>query len=122
MTVYITPEAVLRGEIWTSFVAMLRSYAAAHAGVSVKERAIGGLDIAILETEHADLELDFRAGRGSGMWHLKKTGVKESGTFEIQQDGTLLLGGKATELDMAAMDMVERLVSYEHGAEGGQAR
>ena len=121
MTVYVTPETVLRGEIWTSLVAMLRSYAAVHPGVGVKVRTMGGLDIAILETEHADLELDFRPGRGMGMWHLKKAGVKESGNFEVQQDGTLILGGKAAELDMAAMDLVERLVSYEHGAEGGRA-
>jgi hypothetical protein len=121
VTVYVTPETVLRGEIWTSLVAMLRSYAAVHPGVAVKVRTMGGLDIAILETEHADLELDFRPGRGVGMWHLKKTGVKESGNFEVQQDGTLILGGKPAELDMAAMDLVERLVSYEHGAEGGRA-
>ena len=121
MTVYVTPETVLRGEIWISLVAMLRSYAAVHPGVGVKVRTMGGLDIAILETEHADLELDFRPGRGIGMWHLKKAAVKESGNFEVQQDGTLILGGKPAELDMAAMDLVERLVSYEHGAEGGRA-
>ncbi len=122
MTVYVTPETVLRGEIWTSLVAMLRSYASVHPGLWVKERTMGGLDIAILETEHADLELDFRPGRGIGMWHLKKIGVKDSGTFEVQQDGTLILGGKPVELDMAAMDLVERLVSYEGGAEGDGAK
>ena len=121
MTVFVTPETVLRAEIWVSLVTMLRSYAAVHPGVGVKVRTMGGLDIAILETEHADLELDFRPGRGIGMWHLKKTGVKESGNFEVQPDGTLILGGKVTELDMAAMDLMERLVSNEQGAEGGQA-
>jgi len=122
VTVYVTPETVLRGEIWTSLVTMLRSYASLHPGIGVKVRTMGGLDIAILETEHADLELNFRTGTGMGMWHLKKAGVKESGNFEIKQDGTLILGGKPVELDMAAMDLVERLVCSEPGAEGEQAR
>jgi hypothetical protein len=122
MTVNVAPETRIREEIWISLVAVLRSYAAVHPDIEVKVRTIGGLDIALLETQHADLEVDFRPARGTGMWHLKKAGVKESGRFEIQSDGTLNLDGTPTEIDMAAMDLVERLVCYEHGAEGEQAK
>jgi hypothetical protein len=122
MTVNAAPETRLREEVWISLVAVLRSYAAVHPAIEIRVRTIGGLDIALLETRHADLEVDFRPASGSGMWHLKKSGVKESGRFEIQADGTLNLDGAPAELDMAAMDLVERLVSYGHGAEGERAK
>lgn len=121
MTVVVAPGTRLRREIWSSLVTVLRSYTALHAEIAIRVRTIGGLDIALLESKHAEVELNFRATRGSGMWHLKKSGVKESGSFVIQEDGALNWSGKPMELDMAAMDLVERLIAQEHRAEGEQA-
>ena len=99
----------LYAELWTSFVALIRSYVAAHdlaKPVSnhalVDEGAAGHLT---LRGEHKTLGLEFDAATGVGSWAVYEDDpgperVLERGRFEIGEDSQVTFGDRAGKLDL----------------------
>jgi hypothetical protein len=99
----------LYAELWTSFVALIRSYVAAHdlaKPVSnyalVDEGAAGRLT---LRGEHKTLGLEFDAATGAGTWAVYEDDpgperVLERGRFEIGEDSRVTFGDRAGKLDL----------------------
>jgi hypothetical protein len=125
----------LRWEIWKSLLTMLRSYSALaglNDGVAIKMDPPNGeqLDSVFFESRHVTLSLSFQPGTGNGTWtlrereakvargSLKKLGFPRLGTFVMVEDGSLFMKQEFVELDTLAIDLVAKVVAFEHAVEG----
>lgn len=116
-------------------LAMLRSYSALaglNDGVAIKmdPEDAERFDSVFFESRHATLSLSFQPGSGNGTWTLreregkvergtlKKLGFERLGTFVMGEDGSLFMKQEFVELDMVAIDLVQKLVAIEHAVEG----
>jgi len=115
---------------------MLRSYSALaglNDGVAIKviPAEADHSDSVFFESRHATLSLSFQPATGNGTWTLrereggkvergalKKLGFPRLGTFVMVEDGSLFMKQEFVELDMASIDMVAKLVAFEHAVEG----
>lgn len=100
-------------ELWTSFVALIRSYVAANdlarpvsKHATVNEGENGRLAV---RAGHKSLALEFDAATGAGSWTVYEDCPKperklERGRFDIGEDSRVGLSGRAgkLELDLAA--------------------
>ena len=134
MSVEVAAVVSLRWEIWRSMLTMLRSYSALaglNDGVAIKiPEDAGKFDSVFCESRHATLSLSFQPGTGNGTWtlreregriehgSLKKLGFERLGTFVMVEDGSLFMKQEFVELDMVAIDLVQKLVTFEHAVEG----
>lgn len=101
-------SAVL-SELWISFVALIRSYVAAHdlakpvsSHALVDEGADGHMT---LRGEHKTLGLEFDAATGAGSWTIYEDDpgpdrVLERGTFSIREDSQVALSDRPGKLDL----------------------
>lgn len=99
----------LYAELWISFVALIRSYVAAHdlarpvsSHALVTDDDEGRL---ILRSGHKSFALEFDATTGKGSWtiYADDTGLErvlERGRFGIGEDSRLLLSDRAGKLEM----------------------
>jgi hypothetical protein len=113
---------------------MLRSYSALaglNDGVAIKiPEDAEQFDSVFCESRHATLSLSFQPETGNGTWTLqereekvehgalKKHGFPQLGTFVMVEDGSLFMKQEFVELDMVAIDLVQKLVAFEHAVEG----
>jgi hypothetical protein len=135
VSVEVSPVVSLRWEIWKSMLSMLRSYSALaglNDGVAIKIDPPNGeqFDSVFFESRHVILSLSFQPGTGHGTWtlrereekvergSLKKLGFTRLGTFVMVEDGSLFMNQEFVELDMLAIDLVKKVVSFEHAVEG----
>lgn len=87
-------NAALHTELWTSWGSLLRSYAAAH-GLNTHQFAV---------IEHGDDRIVVRYG---SKWirfthDLEQTTDGTTTDFALNEDGTVTIGGRIEEMDMAA--------------------
>jgi hypothetical protein len=125
----------LRWEIWKSMLSMLRSYSALaglNDGVAIKMHPAEAeqSDSVFFDSRHATLSLSFQPATGNGTWTLrereertergtlKKLGFPRLGTFVMVEDGSLFMKHEFVELDMASIELVSKLVAFEHAVEG----
>jgi hypothetical protein len=99
-------EIRVRSEIWESFVSLLRSYAAAAGPNFTVERLS---DFAQVKHEGRILSFCFDPSTGKAVWREARPDMELSGNFQINQDGTLQVGGKAEPVDMAVIDWIAQL-------------
>ncbi len=100
----------VRGELWTSFASLLRSYVAAHGlqhlGEDGAHVEISGDKILVRRGSRV-VELKLEAVSGAGRWSLH--GVAKGG-FRLQEDGAMQFDAEGVEeMDMAA-ERIARLV------------
>lgn len=94
-------------ELWTSFVALIRSYIAAHdlakpiASHAFVEVGAGRLTV---KDEGKTLALEFHAAKGAGSWAVYEDSSgpqhAERGTFEIGEDSQVALSDRAGKLEL----------------------
>jgi hypothetical protein len=135
VSVDVAAVVSLRWEIWKSMLTMLRSYSALaglNDGVAIKviPAEAEQSDSVFFESRHATLSLSFQPASGNGTWtlrerdgkvehgSLKKLGFPRLGTFVMVEDGSLFMKQEFVELDMMSIDLVARLVAFEHAVEG----
>ena len=101
-------------ELWISFAALIRSYAAALAMAApgsefeVADRGACGLQIENA-SKKLDLELD-KAG-GSGCWSLTEGARSDTGEFRMDEDGRVSLDGNGPmEMDAAAEILTAKIL------------
>jgi hypothetical protein len=99
----------LYAELWISFVALIRSYVAAHdlakplsQHVFVDEGEAGHLT---LRGEHKTLGLEFDATTGAGSWKVYEDDpgpdrVLERGQFEIDGNSQVVLSDRMGKLEL----------------------
>jgi hypothetical protein len=99
----------LFAELWISFVALIRSYVAAHdlaRPVSnhalVSEGEVGHLT---LRDERKTLTLEFDAAKGTGSWAVYEDDpgpdrVLKQGSFKIDENSQVALSDRAGKLDL----------------------
>jgi hypothetical protein len=99
----------LYAELWISFVALIRSYVAAHdLAKPVSNHALvdeGEAGCLTLRGEHKTLDLEFDAATGAGTWEIYEDDpgperVLERGRFEIDEDSQVGLSDRAGKLEM----------------------
>jgi hypothetical protein len=99
----------LYAELWTSFVALIRSYVAAHdLAKPVSNHALvdeGEAGRLTVRGEQKTLGLEFDAARGSGSWTVCEDDpgperVLERGRFEIDEDSQVALSDRAGKLEL----------------------
>jgi len=111
-------------ELWVSFVALIRSYVAAHdLAKPVSDHALvdeGGAGHLTLRGEHKTLVLEFDAVTGAGTWTVYEDDpgperVLERGRFEIGEDSQVMLSDRAgkLELEVAAEAFTARVFDEE---------
>ncbi|HTD53873.1 MAG TPA: hypothetical protein VK670_00720 [Silvibacterium sp.] len=96
-------------ELWISFVALVRSYVAAHdLSKSVSEHALvdEGCDGCLaLRGEGKILALEYDSATGSGVWNLYEDDpgaarLLERGEFRIGDDSQVVLNDRRGKLDL----------------------
>ena len=97
----------LYAELWTSFVALIRSYVAAHdLAKPVSDHAVVDEDETghlTLRGEDKTLGLEFEAATGSGSWTIFEDDpdrVLARGGFEIDENSQVALSDRAGKLEM----------------------
>jgi hypothetical protein len=100
-------EPRIETELWTSFVTLLRSYAAAagfHTGVVEVRSSMESVTIGALAVE---LEMRFDAALGRVTWQ-KRVAREEakSGRFQFLPEGTIAIDGTTKDLDHVAIDFI----------------
>ncbi len=107
-------------QLWISFTALLKAYAAATSlalpgsAISTADRESGGLEIA---TAAKALHITFDCQSGSGHWSVssaKEASIASSGTFLIDEHGGVKLDDPAStaplEMDAAAEAIIARIL------------
>lgn len=107
-------------ELWISFTALLKAYAAAASfalpgnATEVKDREDSGLEIC---TAAKALHFSFDCQSGSGQWSVSPavgTSIAPSGSFHIDEDGKVNLDDSASssplEMDAAAEVLIARIL------------
>lgn len=94
-------------ELWTSLVALIRSYVAAHDlakpaanHARLRYTESGRL---IVRGENKTFALDFDPAAGAGSWSVHENGLDrmaESGRFEIDEDSQVALSDRAGKLEL----------------------
>jgi len=135
VSVEVAAVVSLRWEIWKSLLSMLRSYSALaglNDGVAIKmiPAEAEQCDSVAFESRHATLSISFQPDTGNGKWtlreregkvergSLKKQGFARLGTYVMVEDGSLFMKQEFVELDVLAIDLVAKVVKYEHAVEG----
>ena len=135
MSVEVAAVVSLRWEIWKSMLTMLRSYSALaglNDGVAIKVIPVEAEQSGSVSfnSRNATLSLSFQPETGNGTWTLrereekvehgtlKKHGFPQLGTFLMVEDGSLFMKQEFVELDMMSIDLVAKLVAFEHAVEG----
>jgi hypothetical protein len=102
-------HARVSAELWTSFVALVRSYAAAGdlAKPPAKRTLVDVSDgrALTLRGERKALTLRFDDLTGQGEWMVNREGhgrgkALESGTFRFDEESRVVLGSRAEKLEM----------------------
>src|SRR5258708_29730567 len=103
----------LRTELWHSFASLLRSYAAAASLHGLKHGVLDLTDNSVnIVAALSTLNVGYFAALGRGVWSVAAQGKQESGTFELNADGTVSLdGGAAFDMDHAAIHLIGSLTS-----------
>lgn len=107
-------------ELWTSFAALLRAYAAAvslalpEGALEITDREDCGLQFC---TASKVIHIAFNSQSGSGHWSIQpqnESTTASSGTFKIHESGTVSLDGIASgsqmEMDAAAETLTARIL------------
>ncbi len=129
----VGPEIRVRQEIWKSLLSVLRSYTALAQmndglKIAISSDAEASLDTVLLTGEHAEMVIRFRPEDGSGEWLLReRIGASSNRSaiqseFAMQMDGMLRMNGALLEPDMAAIELVAKLVAWERSMEGETVR
>jgi hypothetical protein len=99
----------LYAELWVSFVALIRSYVAAHdLAKPVSNHALvdeGDAAHLTLRGEHKTLDLEFNAATGTGAWTVYEDDpgpdrVLERGKFDIDEDSRVALSDRMGKLEL----------------------
>jgi hypothetical protein len=109
----IVQQRKVYAELWTSFVALIRSYVAANdLAKPVSNHALvdeGRAGHLTLRGEHKTLDLEFNAANGTGSWTLYDDDpgperMLGRGSFGIDEDSRVAISGRAgkAELEVAA--------------------
>ena len=95
----------MRRELWESFVSLLRSYAGV-ASLDGKQYTVESFsDGANVQCQQRSIRFFFYADTGDAIWREKEA----SGTFHLNQDGTLEFANGPKAMDLAAIDWIEQL-------------
>lgn len=101
----------VRRQIWESLVSMLRVYAHAASLNGIVYTVTSSSDAAWLRCGGWELEISYSAEDGAASWQLSQPPREVRGEeFRIEADGTLAFPGGLKELDLAAIEWVEKLV------------
>lgn len=99
----------LYAELWISFVALIRSYVAAHdLARPVSDHALvdeGEAGHLTLRGKHTTLGLEFDAATGAGSWTVYEDDpgpdrVMEQGKFGIDEDSQVVLSDRVGKLEL----------------------
>jgi hypothetical protein len=102
-------KARVFAELWISFVALIRSYVAAHdLARPVSDHALvdeGDVGHLTLRGEHKTLGLEFDSATGIGSWMLYEDDpgpdrVLEQGRFEMDEDSQVALSDRVGKLEL----------------------
>jgi hypothetical protein len=95
--------------LWVSFVALIRSYVAAHnLAKPVSNHALvdeGEAGCLTLRSEHKTLDLEFDPAIGAGSWKVYEDDpgperVLEQGRFEMDENAQVALSSRAGKLEL----------------------
>ena len=92
----------LRTELWTSWASMLRVYSAAH-GLTSDQHAVVEIG-----SDEIVLRVDTRWTRFTR--DTMTTGEGETLPFAMLEDGTIQIGDRAEEMDMAAEQVAREMM------------
>jgi len=108
---------MIETELWTSFVSLLRSYAAA-GGLSSGEVHVSSTTQSVTISAFAvELEMYFDSALGQVSWQKRlESSEADSGTFVLLPEGKILIGETTKDLDHAAIDFI---ASVTESAKGG---
>jgi hypothetical protein len=110
----------VRGELWGSFVSLLKAYAAGAslAGISYGVLALGK-DSVMIVAALGTLKISYHPTIGRGVWTLLQGTDRhqsadqpeqlEQGNFDLNLDGTITLDGEVLEMDFAAIHLIGEL-------------
>ena len=121
MTTTATVEPMIETELWTSFVSLLRSYAAA-AGLNMSatpkiEEAENSVAIVAtgvrmkIQFDPTTRRVEFQKGTDTGA-------LLTSGSFEILLDGTIEIGGSKLDMDHVAINLVSSALKHDERRKG----
>ena len=99
-------DSELHLELWRSFVALLRSYAALHHPQPAQVEA--SENTAAILAGAGRLTMQFDPATGAVRWqqHLPPHAAV-TGSFIIQPEGTISIDGSTRDLDHAAIDFID---------------
>ena len=101
---------MIEAELWVSFVSMLRAYAAAaslDAGDAGKVRVQSKGETVTISAFACQIEMRFATETGEGVWEKRLAGRPVyPGTFSIEPDGRMRIGGAVKDLDHATIDLI----------------
>jgi hypothetical protein len=114
-------EPMIETELWTSFVSLIRSYAAA-AGLNLDampqiEEAENSVAIVAtgvrmeMHFEPSTLRVEFQKRTDTGT-------LLTSGSFEILLDGTIEIGGSKLDMDHVAINLVSSALKHDERRKG----
>ena len=92
----------LRTELWTSWGSLLRSYAAAHG--------LNSNQFAIIEFGEDQIVVRYGTRWVRFTQHGQQASDDTTEAFALQEDGTVRIGGKIEEMDMAAERITRELM------------
>ena len=102
----------VRQQIWESLVSMLRVYAHAASLNGQSYGVASNARTAWVTCMDSVLEVGYSAQDGAASWQLSQPNQRLlSGKFSIEADGSLSFPEGPKELDQAAIEWVEKLVS-----------
>ena len=116
----MSPESTLAGELWISFVAMVRSYSGIGAGQIREEALVQEAENAVtVAMGAARLNLRIDPASGEGVWSRAGGGAAaENGSFRLLPEGCISFGEKTLDLDHAAIDLAAALLAAAKSARG----
>jgi hypothetical protein len=101
-------DAQARGELWSSLISLLRSYAVTHTVNNAPIRWEADEQEILLRAAGSWMYLNFDAGTGNGRWIMHPDGESRTERpFYLELDGSLRIdSAEAEPMDLAAIEIV----------------
>jgi hypothetical protein len=112
MSLAIASDTEIRLQLWDSFVTLLRTYAAAASlhGLAHNVAEIAECE-AFVTAGQETLDVWCSAETGTGHWSVGRVSEDSPSDFQLQTDGTVLLGNSIVDMDHAAIQLISHLTA-----------